>query len=227
MTICIAAMADNSRRLVLAADRMQSWTVGMAMPVQIETDDMPKVHDLSTNTVALTSGGSTFAFDILRATRKRLGEVENGTVEQMAELVREEYQEYRRTLLIRSILEPRGLDLASYLGNQQVLDPTLVREIDEQFSQYNVQVDAIIAGHDPDGCHIYTLTHPGVVYCFDAIGFACLGSGAPHATYHLIGEDYKKSLPVEKVRELVLEAKKKSEKAPGVGVETDIVQLPR
>jgi hypothetical protein len=154
-------------------------------------------------------------------------DAEPARVEEVAQIVREEYQEYRRNLLIQSMLEPRGLDLATYLANQQVLDPTLVREVDHQFAGYNMQLDILIAGHEENECHIHYITHPGIVYCSDAVGFACIGSGSPHATYHLIGEDYRKSLPVERVRELVIEAKRKSEKAPGVGTEPTLCNYQR
>jgi 20S proteasome alpha/beta subunit len=219
-------MADDSQHLVLAADRMQSWTVGMAMPVQIETDDIKKLQDLSDSVVALSSGAATWAFEILRSARSRIGTGAVTTAE-VAEIVRQEYQEYRRQLLVHWMLEPRGLDLATYLANQQVLDQSLVRQIDEQFAGYDMQTDFIVAGHDYDACHIYTITNPGLLNSMDAIGFACIGSGSPHAVYHLIGEDYSKSLSQDNVRELVLAAKKKSEKAPGVGSETDIIELPR
>lgn len=229
MTVCIAAMADNSRRLVLATDQMLSWTVGMGMPVQYETADVPKVHELISNVVVLTAGQANFAFDIVRLARDRIVAEHQAapSVEEIAEILRVEYQKYRRNLLIRWLLEPRGLDLEAYYTNQQVLNPALVQQVDQQLANFDLGVQVIIAGHDGGECHIYSLVSPGITNCHDAVGFVCVGIGAPHALYHLIGADYRKTLPLHDVDRLVREAKVKSEKAPGVGTGTEVVHLPR
>jgi 20S proteasome alpha/beta subunit len=227
MTVCIAAMADESRRLVLATDQMLSWDVAPGMPAQYETEDVPKVHEITPSVFALAAGNTVYAFDIVRLTKRRAQELGATSVEQTAEVARLQYQSYRRNLIIRWLLEPRGLDLATYYAEQQTLSPALVQQVDGQLAGFDLDVQMIVAGHDGEECHIYGLFNPGLTTSFDAIGFACVGIGAPHALYYLIGADYRKSLPLDHVDELVREAKAKSEKAPGVGEQTEIIHLPR
>ena len=62
--------------------------------------------------------------------------------------------------------------------------------------------------------------------CNDVIGYAAIGTGAPHAMYSLIDAGYKKSMSKEKVEEMLRQAKKRSEVAPGVGGQTKIVSIP-
>ena len=100
-------------------------------------------------------------------------------------------------------------------------------EIEQNLVNYNIGVELIVAGINPgDGCHLYSITHPGVSACHDTIGYACVGSGAPHALYSLIASEYTKDKLVGQVEAYVDDAKKKSEVAPGVGTETEKIILP-
>lgn len=225
MTICIAAMAHKNTKLVLVIDQMV--TINVAMPYQYETDDVAKYHELRKNVVVLTAGNAQPAFEIVSATRRRMAATQPTSFEDIAELLRLEYQAHRRRIVIQSILEPRGLDLASYYQNQQTLHAGVVQDIDSSLRGWDLGVEMLVAGHDGEECHISSLHNPGLLVSHDAIGFACVGIGTPHATYHLIGADYKKSLPLEQAEALVKDAKKKSEMAPGVGSETAVFYLPR
>ena len=103
----------------------------------------------------------------------------------------------------------------------------MVGEIEQNLVNYNIGVELIVAGINPgDGCHLYSITHPGVSACHDTIGYACVGSGAPHALYSLIASEYTKDKLVGQVEAYVDDAKKKSEVAPGVGTETEKIILP-
>ena len=91
----------------------------------------------------------------------------------------------------------------------------------------DVGVQLIVAGNDAEGCHLFSIFNPGLTIDNDAIGYACIGIGAPHATYYLIDSDYRKSLTVKKVEDLVRKAKVRSEKAPGVGKKNTVEFLPK
>jgi 20S proteasome alpha/beta subunit len=73
---------------------------------------------------------------------------------------------------------------------------------------------------------VFSIVNPGDLFCYDAIGFAAVGSGAPHAVYSLIESGYKKSMDGKTVFELVEKAKHRSEVAPGVGRGTEIISVP-
>ncbi len=85
----------------------------------------------------------------------------------------------------------------------------------------------LIAGPNGGKTHtIHTVLNPGTIHDNSAIGHGAIGSGAPHALYYLIENSYAPTLAKEKVTELVKQAKKRSEVAPGVGKETTILVLP-
>lgn len=101
----------------------------------------------------------------------------------------------------------------------------MVLTIDQSFKTYNPRVDFVIAGKDENSCYIYTITNPGQKVCHNAIGYVAVGSGGPHAIYQFLDSEYKKSMDKEEVIAIVKSAKKRSEKAPGVGRETQITEI--
>jgi hypothetical protein len=223
VTICIAALAENETKLVLAADHMV--TASIPFQYEFERDDVPKIIELTPAAYLLASGNILSANEIAQ---QSMGIIKTGNIagiEQIAEAVRSCYQTHRRTVVTRTFLEPRGLDIAGYNNLQQKLHVGIVQEINNQLSNFNIGVEFILAGHTENKCSIYTITHPGNLTCHNPIGYICIGSGGPHATYFLIGSNYRKNLPVDKVKSLVEEAKRRSEVAPGVGKQTTIRTL--
>jgi len=225
MTVCIAALSDKGQKVVLVSDQM--ITANIPIPYQYETDDVSKIYSVTDFSVVMTAGNALFANEIVTSSINRVAATNPTTVQQVADIVREEYVLFRRKIIIRDCLEPRGLDLNSYIANQQRLNIGIVQEIENKLTNFNIGVDIIVAGNNEAECHIFSVLHPGQLISNDAIGYACVGIGAPHALYHLIGSDYKKSQSLTVVEKLATEAKEKSEKAPGVGHQTKKVILPK
>lgn len=229
MTICIAALADGGKSLILAADQM--ITANIPISYQFETDDIAKIYPLTDTASVLMAGNVLYAHEILENARRQvtaadIKQNEPQTIEQITEILRVEYQNYRRNLVVKKFIEPRGLNLQAYYQLQRTLHDAVTQEIEKNLTELNIGVELIVAGHNTEvGCHVYSIVHPGVSTSHGVIGYVCVGSGAPHATYHLIGSDYKKTMGREEVRGIVTEAKKKSEVAPGVGSKTTIVEL--
>ena len=80
----------------------------------------------------------------------------------------------------------------------------------------------MVAGVDESGGHIYRIDNPGRVESYDTIGHCAIGSGDLHAVSTFIGNDYDPKLDVDHIVAMTYEAKRKSEKAQGVGEETDL-----
>ena len=71
---------------------------------------------------------------------------------------------------------------------------------------------------DADGAHIYLIMNPGTGECFDSIGYHAIGSGEPHATSSLIEDGYScYSATLQEAMWGVFQAKRRAERAPGVG----------
>jgi len=226
MTICIAALAENGKKIVLVADQMV--TANIPIPYQYETPEVKKIYEITNNSIVLTAGNALFAHEIIENGQVKIKAISGvNTIEEISEVLRAEYQNYRKEFISRTFLEPRGLDLTTYYSFQQKLSPILVQEIDNAFENFNIAVEMIVVGYNPDGGRIYSITHPGLLISHDPLGYACIGTGAPHAIYYLMGSNYKKSLSKDEVTKLILEAKKKSEAAPGVGKEITLLYLPK
>ena len=73
------------------------------------------------------------------------------------------------------------------------------------------------------GSHIYRIDNPGRMETFDTIGYSAVGTGEIHAISTFIANDYSFSLDLNHVVALTYEAKRRSEKAPGVGEKTNLV----
>lgn len=144
----------------------------------------------------------------------------------VAECVRQAYQQVRLTAVIHTELEPRGLNLADFYARHQQLSPQVVQMVDQAMSQTNVQVEILIAGPS-DGRHmVHTVLNPGMVIDNTAMGHGAIGSGAPHALAFLIENSYSPSLAKDEVLEMVRNAKARSEIAPGVGTRTTELVIP-
>ena len=223
MTICIAALSDNCEGCVLGSDQMT--TAHFPIGYEFESDEVEKIVEIADATYVLISGDVLFADSVLELVKQKFRDGSIKSISEVAEAVRVAYQEVRKLHVIRTELEPRGLDINSYYQTQQRLVTAIVQMIDQAFRGYNPGVEFIVSGKDSSGCHIYTIQNPGELRRHDAIGFAAIGTGGPHAVYSMIESSYKKSLDKEAVEKLVKKAKTRSEVAPGVGKKTKIVSI--
>ncbi len=230
MTVCIAVLAEKRRKAVLVADKM--ITAKIPTPFEFETEDVKKISKVAENVYILSAGDTLSANEIVQKSAKAIRQmkpvrVKYLTVEEVADIVRAQYQDYRRSMVVKKQLETRGLSLENYYNRHQDLNQAIIREIDDQLMQYDINAEFIVVGYDDDGiCHLFTVNHPGVAMSNDPLGYSCVGSGAPHAMYYLIDSEYSKNWPVGDVKNLALEAKRVSEKAPGVGEKTVIKIIP-
>jgi 20S proteasome alpha/beta subunit len=87
---------------------------------------------------------------------------------------------------------------------------------------YGYGLSLLIAGVDSSGAHIYRIDNPGRMEIFDTIGHCSIGSGQLHAISTFVANDYTYDLDLNHVVALTYEAKKRSEKAQGVGEQSDI-----
>ena len=211
---------------MLASDQM--LTIHYPMAYEYENKEFEKISKIANEppVYCLSSGVAIFASEIIDTTKTKIRDKSVSSVKGMAEKVCDAYREYRISLLVRNELQTRGLDLNSYYANHKGLLPVIVQAIDKNFRMFNLGVEFIVVGQDSFGYHIYTITHPGDLYCHDSLGYVAIGIGAPHVIYHMIENKYRKSSNKETVLKLVEDAKKRSQVAPGVGEGTNIIVEP-
>ncbi len=222
MTICIAALYENGAGAVLASDQMV--TAHFPIGFEFEHDETYKIMKISDSleVYSLLAGDVLLGNEIIQAAREQIKAQEITSAAIMAEIVRMAYQQKRLERVVKTELEPRGLNLQEYYNRQQSLLPHIVQMVDQAMHQIDVGVEIIVVGKSGSQCSIHTILNPGVDSNNSPIGYSAIGSGAPHAIYSLIAAPYKSSLDRDTVVEMVKAAKKRSEVAPGVGLQTQL-----
>ena len=227
MTVCIAAVCAAGRKIVVSADRM--FTAPAPVNVEFETSEK-KIETLAPACVALLSGNSSYASEVIQKAKQILSGAQTPDVEHVAELVRSAYAIVRATKVREQVVIPTlgpdftraeqlGSTLPQYLAPQQ----NLYNQIAVMMGNFNLGSDIIVAGIDAEGARIAIITHPGTTIWLDKLGFAAIGSGGIHANTRLSLASQAKSAGLTETVYRVYEAKKAAEAAPGVGSRTDLV----
>lgn len=227
MTVCIAAVCADGRKIVVSADRM--FTAGAPVNVEFETSEK-KIETLAPACVALLSGNSSYASEIIQKAMQSLSGAQTPDVEHVAELVRGAYAAVRAIKVREQVVIPtlgpdftRCEQLGSTLPQYLAPQPNLYNQLVMMMSNFNLGSDIIVAGIDSDGARIAIVTHPGTTIWLDKLGFAAIGSGGIHANTRLSLASQAKSAGLTETVYRVYEAKKAAEAAPDVGGKTDLV----
>src|SRR6185312_4501065 len=132
MTVCIAALADDGRNIILATDKMLT-TVNAAGTYQYEQEDVKKINHITPNCVVLLSGFIDHAFLILESTKRKVDESgEQISSAKVLEILKQEYDSYRMRWLEEGILKPRGIpSLAEYYSKHASYQQNLTIAIDQ------------------------------------------------------------------------------------------------
>ncbi len=220
MTVCIGAVCAGGTAVVVAADRMMTYSAPMSLQVEMA---VKKIVPMTSSCAILFSGGVSDGEDVIKRTKaKIIGH--SHTVSDIAQFAAESYQEVKNKRVEDTILKPwLGVGFGSFPQLlAQSASSQMLQQIMGMIMQHNLQLELLVAGIDDSQGHMAAVVHPGSVVGFDTIGFSAIGSGGLHANVRLAlgkqGTD--RSLP-ETVYN-VHEAKIASEAAPGVGTLTDI-----
>ena len=227
MTIGIAALAEDGKKLIVASDQMITSNVAN-MAYQWESTDVHKIFNIPDfNGAILMAGTESNARVIINSSIEITQSKKLKDIKDILNTIREEYSKFRINNFVQSVLEPRGIkDLQVYYELHTKIANDLRTMIDNMLIQWSGLCDLIVAGKNEGGIfHLYSIGNPGVCLDHDLQGYVCIGTGGPHAMYYIIGSNYKKNMSEVEVKAIVLEAKKKSEAAPGVGKLTDCRSL--
>ena len=72
MTVCVAAIAENGKKMVLASDNMLTVAIGTSIQYQQEDTDHKKIYELNTNVFALTAGATSIADMVISEARGKI-----------------------------------------------------------------------------------------------------------------------------------------------------------
>ena len=226
MTVCIAAICEGGKNIVVAADRMFTFTAPVSL--EFETGER-KIDILAPTCVALGSGNSSFGKEIVSATLGTLAGSTTPQIDAVVEALKTAYIQIRankvREMVVVPMLGPDYLryeqfnvSLPTYLEKQA----GMFQQIVIQANQVNLGTDFLVAGIDNKGARVAYVGHPGTVAWLDKLGYGAVGSGAIHATTRLALVAQSSTNSLTETLYYVYAAKRASEVAPGVGQITDI-----
>ena len=214
MTVCIAAICDKNKTLVLASDSMLT---NQGLSIQFEHPTR-KMTPLSESCIALTAGDALAHTELFNAVLGQVAKLKTPSVDEMVIRIKTCYKNIRQREIEENVLHPRGFgSFKEFYEAQRVLVPDIAMSIQNDIERYDYGLQIVVAGISDGVAHIYGVFDPGTSKCFDAIGFHAIGSGLPHAVNTLIARGINQSTPLAEAVVVVYEAKKMAEKAPGVG----------
>lgn len=219
MTICIAAICDE-RFVVVATDRMITVIVPS---IEYEQKGRTKAIEVTPNCIATTAGSALAYTPIFQDAKIEIDRRSMKDIGQIAETTRKSYVKIRNQALEESILSSVGLDLKTFYERNKDLQPSLAANIFQGIQRYNHKLWIVIAGSDDSGGHIWHIENPGRKACFDNIGFHAIGSGNHHAVSTFIANEFDPTIDLSHGVAIAFEAKRRSEKATGVGKSTDLL----
>ncbi len=223
LTICIAALCDEGKSIIVAADRMVS-----APFLTIEFDHPnAKIDVIGQRCVALSAGDVLAVTDVLSESSGISGQLQNPAVGLITDEIKQRFVQVRHRLLNERLFQPRGLSFDDYYkrGLIQSMPSDLAMMLDNQVQAFQLGASLIVAGVDSSGGHIHSIEDPGTSQCFDRLGYHAIGSGHRHAILSLVTLQHNTLVDVPRAIFNVYCAKRQAEIAPGVGLGTDMLVI--
>jgi len=226
MTVCIAALCDNRKAIILAADKM---VASHAIESEAEIHKVLRLHK---DWRVMLAGDIAPAFDIVDSARKKLPKGKALTVQEVELAVVGSYREKRLADAASQHLAPRGWTLEAFNSPaSNALPESLRLSLDAAIESHRLDLELLVAGFDRHGQgHIFSVTdydNRGAARRFDIPGFQAIGSGSHGANYMMMYRVLSPPLPIRWALYLVLEGKYFGELASGVGSRTDLYILRR
>lgn len=228
MTMCAAAICkhyndDEKSSIVLTiSDRMFTST-----DIEFEPQSN-KTKGLTDRIVCLFAGHRNFHHMILEATKRSLGNVVV-SVADAADAYANQFNIFRTRRAQDRYLTPLGLTYESFLTRQHEFNPATAERILNQIWSERIGVEAIIAGTDSDGAHIYTVAADSdemtTPECHNDRGFAAIGTGRRQFESQFMFNCYTPQSEAHSAFWMMCSAKNLAESSPGVGSQADATMV--
>lgn len=162
MTVCIAAICDGGKALVLASDCM---VTSPSLSLNFE-HSCKKMSPLA-GCVALTAGDALSYTELFDMANEAVGKLKNPSVTEVVSKLKECYQKIRKIEIAERILIPSGFDdIDSFHQIQNGLVKELAINTQKKIESYDHGLIIIIAGITNEMAHIYEVPNPGTSRCF-------------------------------------------------------------
>ncbi len=216
MTVCIAALCEDKKRLILAADHM----IGDDN-VQGESDT-PKVLRLQRNwRVMISANDLCAAVEIVQEAKKNIRS-ESASADEVRNAVMNAYTRVREQRALHESLGTAWTLKEFKRDGRAKLPVSIHKKAIETLAEHNLEVSLLVCGFDQVRGSIFQIEHPGVCLDQSRFGYAVIGSGFVLANASLVHCGIHAKMSLEEAAYYVVEAKAAAERAPGVGLRTDL-----
>jgi len=223
VTVCIAALCDDRKAIILAADKM----IGSE---SIESEaDIHKIVGIHRNWWALMAADDISpAFPIIDHAKAKLHSKRSVSVDDVIDAVAGSYQQKRLEQAEAVYLIPRGWTLKQFQSAHTVgpIPDALRTELDFRISAHRLYVSLLVAGFDRSRVgHIFSVSdhdNRGDARRHDVPGYHAIGSGSHGACFMMAYRSLSSAMPIRAALYYVAEGKYFGEFAAGVGIRTDL-----
>lgn len=221
MTICIAAICADRKEILITSDRM----VTLSIPSTEFEHDTSKFIKLTERCYMGTAGDATIHTDIIRRVKNEIKINSEMSIYDIAESIKKAYIQERSKRINDKHFLPRQMDMKDFYSSMEKYPAEFIEKMDNMVEEYDMEVEVLIAGVDNEGGHIFKISEPGEVACFDDLGYASIGSGESHSEWVFIYNEYNPNISKRNALLTLYKAKKRAETAEGVGEKTDLVTI--
>jgi hypothetical protein len=224
MTICIAALAADSKAIVCVADKALSY----GEEIQWDSDSAKMIYLEPANSIVMFSGDESGISSVLSTFLETEGECGFGKTK-TRKWCEQKYKEALDETLGIKFLQPRLLDREKYVAaiTAAQINP-YISSVAKEIDAFNLKCDLLVCGFDVTNepekrgkPFIFDLSHPGQAADMTHTGFQAIGSGWSAAVSRMLWSEHKRSNPLERVLYDAFDAKAIAELTPSVGFEWD------
>jgi hypothetical protein len=229
MTVCIGAIAEDSKAIVMVADKAVTYDGGL--PIESDTNVHKIVPIGKSGWYALMAGDPTFAMDVVSQCEQIIFSKGNpASGDEMMRYVREAYQDCREGEIVDRILRPRLLSKELYISRSKdllPLAPAFTAEIDGQIKKFQTGTRLLVCGFYEKTPYIFSVADPGVYDRHERLGFHAVGIGQETALARLLSVEADKTDALATALYNVFDAKVNAEIMQGIGYGWDAEILVR
>lgn len=227
MTVCIAALAQNGRAIVVVSDKALTYGYGQ-MPARQDDADVQKILPIGKSGWVILTAGDGGTCD--RIARELTDEWENNhaitdDASTVAKRLQEIYRSVRDEAEEQAILAPKLLTREAWESRSHSLLPLpdeVVHRVLREMEKFSLGVALVVCGFDKNNnANLLSVGDSGVAENLTNDGIVSIDVGSDTATGRLLWEEYKRGWPLEEVLYSVFDAKAHSEQIQGVGFRWD------
>jgi hypothetical protein len=215
MTVCIATLAEDSRVIVLVADKAS--TIGA---MQDDTD--------AKKILPLTAGNGGRCDAIVRAVSAAAASDKNLTkdVSKLAKCIEHEYRALRDEILEQHVLAPHLLTRTLWTSRSANLLPlpnSVMGEVQDRLSEFEFDCELLFCGFDGSGKpNILHIDEEAVTQNITNEWFWVIGIRQEASTGRLLWQEIRRTKPLGRVLYETFDAKAHAEQLQGVGLAWDV-----